>query len=664
MSTEISMQNKRRNARARVVAAFAGLGLMFGLLAMAAGYAFYDYNLRSFLASKGQEKQTALQLADAFIATYAETRTQFGSENSSVPATFRAHALERFNRGRDAANALRMTMVGFPGREIKIGPADPNMAETIRGFADSATPRAVSTVITVDGVPLMRTVHPSLASQQSCVDCHNRLQQDGPRWRLNDVMGAMVIDAPAGPFLRGNLIDAAAVALSVFMASIGGSVGIYLFIAFVRRERAKIESRAQAQLAGAMQNLSDGIAVFDKDDRLVMCNDAYRRMHAGLDDVLEPGTPLFDKDDRLVMCNDAYRRMHAGLDDVLAPGTPFEAMLRRSVERGRFAIGDEGVAGYIIRALAAHRHPDGAVDRQLANGRWEQLRTQILADGGRATVINDITAVKDREAQLRAAKEAAEAANRAKSEFLAKMSHELLTPLNAIIGFSDIIRDLMFGPEAIDRYVGCAADIHGSGQRLLDVINDIIEVARLEDGRAQLKNEEIDVAELVESCRRRLAPQASAAGIALRSETEIDMPRLRGDEQALNKIVMNLLSNAVKFTGKGGQVIATARRAAEGGLTIEIRDTGIGIVKEQLAHVFEPFQQADTSLSRAHQGTGLGLTICKKLVELQDGALAIASQVGKGTTATVRFPAQRVVQATAVGHPAPGGESDQARASA
>jgi len=278
------------------------------------------------------------------------------------------------------------------------------------------------------------------------------------------------------------------------------------------------------------------------------------------------------------------------------------------------------------------------VERRLNDGRWEQVREQRLNDGGLLLVILDITQEKAHEVALTQAKMSAEAADRAKSNFLAMMSHDLRTPLNAIIGFSDMMQSGMLGPVASLKYLEYARDIHRSGHILLGVINEILDLSKIEAGRYELYTEDIAVAAVVEECVSVLSVTVRQRDVKL-TFTTCHLLRVRADNRAFKKILLNLLSNAVKFTPPGGRVSLNATSASDHMIAFSVTDTGIGIAADDLDRIFEPFRRADASVARAYEGTGLGLAITKGLVELSGGRLSLESEVGIGTTVTVWLPA-------------------------
>lgn len=237
------------------------------------------------------------------------------------------------------------------------------------------------------------------------------------------------------------------------------------------------------------------------------------------------------------------------------------------------------------------------------------------------------------------ARRAAEDASRAKSDFLALMSHELRTPLNTVLGFAEMIRDRAWGTgaQAEERYVEYAGDIHAAGTHLLDVLNDVLDLAKIEAGRMCLSPEPIDAADLGQACLRLNSGQARASGVTVCFEVAPGTGALHADPRAAKQMVLNLLSNACKFTPRGGTVRLEIRDVP-GGAQVAVSDTGVGMTAEEIATALQRFRQVDNLLTRQHAGTGLGLPLVKGLVELHGGTLAIASIPGTGTTVTLTFP--------------------------
>ena len=242
----------------------------------------------------------------------------------------------------------------------------------------------------------------------------------------------------------------------------------------------------------------------------------------------------------------------------------------------------------------------------------------------------------------------ADTANHAKSEFLATMSHDLRTPLNAIIGFTEVMRSKMFGPLGDDRYDEYLGDIEKSGNVLLSLINDILDLSKIEAGRYQLNETEVDLAVFLENAIELASIQARENGIRLDLSITQGLPNLLCDERTLMQVVNNLLSNAVKFSHPNGRVVVAARRDGSGSLKVEFADQGIGMTPRDIEEVLKPFSQADSRKSRAHEGTGLGLPISQKFMELHGGNLEIESELDVGTTVTIRFPAARALAAPAM----------------
>jgi two-component system cell cycle sensor histidine kinase PleC len=371
---------------------------------------------------------------------------------------------------------------------------------------------------------------------------------------------------------------------------------------------------------------------------------------------------LWDAENRLVLCNSNFQELHQLPDEAVVAGTSYETI----VATGRKPL---------IRATVAHdSEPRGArtFEAQLEDGRWMHISERRTKDGGYVSVGTDITKIKQHEQKLiegekrqRATivdlrksqqtlerqtaeladlaekyaeeKTRAEEANAAKSKFLANMSHELRTPLNAIIGFSEIMESGMFGPLGADKYIEYSRDIRESGEYLLDVINDVLDMSKIEAGGIRLSPETVELDSLLADCIRVVSTRAGEKRLAVKAEVEPKI-HLSADRRALKQIALNLLSNAVKFTPDGGAVTVQGRLRA-GAVIIGIKDNGIGIPRQALQKLGRPFEQVESQLTKRHQGSGLGLAIAKSLVELHGGAMRIRSRLGRGTLVMVRLPA-------------------------
>ncbi|NTF31284.1 PAS domain-containing sensor histidine kinase [Rhizobium skierniewicense] len=376
---------------------------------------------------------------------------------------------------------------------------------------------------------------------------------------------------------------------------------------------------------------------------------------------------LWDKNDRLVMCNAHFQQAYGLPDSVLVAGTERSvvnaAACRPVVER---RVADPDQSGL-----------SRTTEVQLADARWLQINERRTRDGGLVSVGTNITLLKRHEERLRdsekrlmatigdlsssrhklerqktelsdanalyqAEKERAEAANIAKSEFLANMSHELRTPLNAILGFSEILLNEMFGPVGSPKYSEYARDIHDSGKHLLHVINDILDMSKIEAGHMQINCEKVDLAPLVEETLRLTAIQAAQKNISIQQRVCEDM-HMAVDRRAMKQIMLNLLSNAVKFTGEGGRV-ELRTHVHRNGLMLTIADTGIGIPGTAINKIGQPFEQVQSQYAKSQGGSGLGLAISRSLVKLHGGTMKIRSCVGKGTVVALMIPHAETVQ--------------------
>ncbi|MEJ6790230.1 ATP-binding protein [Brevundimonas sp. BR2-1] len=400
-------------------------------------------------------------------------------------------------------------------------------------------------------------------------------------------------------------------------------LGVALDTTEARRAKAQAQA-AESRLRDGIESVSDAFVLFDKQGRLILSNQAFQ---------------------------DAF-----GFEEGVVRRGAFKQDLNRIAALA--ITSDQPAAGGRV----------GAREIELNDGRWLQLVERFTSDGGSVVTAADITAIKRKEAERQRATERlhititeledreerlsllarkyevamtrAEAANQAKSEFLANMSHELRTPLNAINGFSEIMAGEMFGPLGDARYKGYAADILKSGQHLLSLINDILDMAKIEAGKLTLHYEAVSLKEVVEDATRLMRGKIQEAGLNLLVDAP-EMPEIDADYRGLKQVVLNLISNAVKFTPEGGDIVVALSREDDDRVRVAVTDTGIGIAEKDLERLARPFEQVEGQHSKTTQGTGLGLALTKSLIELHGGELTIASEPGRGTTVGFVLPIRR-----------------------
>ncbi len=300
-----------------------------------------------------------------------------------------------------------------------------------------------------------------------------------------------------------------------------------------------------------------------------------------------------------------------------------------------------GPIDYIDQSLSAVQRLNQELDTLVdeLEAKIDEKAYDLLIANQRLTT--EIEAKRFVEGELRLAKEVAESANQAKSEFLAQMSHELRTPLNAIIGFSEVIGFQMIGPVGNERYVEYANDIHQAGHSLLELLTDVLDIARIEAGALDLEETQVFLPKVLIFARNLFAKRADDAGIELAVQVPDYGPIVHGDARRIKQIVVNLVSNAVKFTRRGGRVTISAYVDQNEKIVMEVQDTGIGIGASEMERVFLPFSRSRNPTVRDIDGVGLGLPLCKELIELHGGTIELTSSPGSGTTARVIFPIER-----------------------
>ena len=407
----------------------------------------------------------------------------------------------------------------------------------------------------------------------------------------------------------------------------GGRVGIFSDVTALRA--------AETRLLDAIESINEGFALFDADLRYVQFNRRLLELYPNSAPAIEVGAKLED-------------------------------VLRYGAERGEYPeVTDQNEIDTFVRDWVNHfkRREPYVGEEMFADGRWVLISHRPTADGGFVSVRSDITAQKIREidleaaktqlegltesliattGDLRAARERAEEANRFKSNFLAQMTHELRTPLNAVIGFSDVIEQEIFGPVEPPRYREYAGLISKSGKHLLELINDVLDLSKIEAGRMELDLARLDPAALARDAAGLFGKMAADRGLVLECRVATPCRAMHGDERVTNQIIYNLLSNAVKFTPEGGRVDMEFVEVSDG-VDIVVRDTGIGMSASEVAKAMRPYGQIGSALVKNVEGTGLGLPLVKSLVELHGGTLEIDSVKGKGTRMTAHFPWQQAL---------------------
>ncbi|HEY0833218.1 MAG TPA: ATP-binding protein [Azospirillum sp.] len=503
----------------------------------------------------------------------------------------------------------------------------PNLAALV--LPEEGIPGLRVTLERTDGRLLMSSPHDPVRIGRHLPPAVGRLAADGAWALIADRSGAedggavvaamaqtfydgllMVAQMPEGDALAGwrerrrtILAASGGLALAFLLACAGGA--LYLR---ARERGAAALSQSKRLLDQALESMSEGFVVYGADRRLVVANRRYTELFPHLADLLTPGTP--------------FDRIAERAATVMLPNGTAE-------ERG----------AWVTWRLGAHRDQN-TFEQALPSGRVVQSTQADLPDGGLVSVHRDVTATKQAEERLAEAKEAAERANRMKSEFLSNISHELRTPLNAIIGFAQVLEQGDSGGTDALR-AEYARDIRVSGEHLLTIINDVLDMSKLEAGAMLLHESECDLGRLVIGASGILREQARSAGVTLRIDPPDGPLPVRADERLMRQVVLNLVSNAIKFTDAGGTVRVGAARGGAGDVRVTVADTGVGVEPDHLPKIFQPFYQADSTVSRRRGGTGLGLPISLAIMRMHQGWLDVASAPGQGTTAVATLPAQR-----------------------
>jgi signal transduction histidine kinase/DNA-binding response OmpR family regulator len=361
---------------------------------------------------------------------------------------------------------------------------------------------------------------------------------------------------------------------------------------------------------------------------------ARRRLTDALESISE-GFSLFDADDRMLLCNSRFRELYPGMADIYLPGLGFEQIVRTVAERRIVADAVTRPQEWVEERLARHRNPSGRFLQPQLDGRWIQISERKTQDGGTVGVFTDVTELKRREEEVAAARDQAMAATQAKSKFLAGMSHELRTPLNAIIGFTRLVMRRAKDTLPLKQYENLGK-ILVSAEHLLSLINTVLDLSKIEAGRIEVKLAEFPLEPLIDLCLTTVEPMVKAERVQLIKDVQGQLPALYTDQGKLKQILINLLSNAAKFTEAGS--ITLRERCIGERVELAVADTGCGIPKTALDLIFEEFRQIDSGVARTHTGTGLGLTISRRLTRMLGGDITVESEVGEGSTFTITIP--------------------------
>ncbi len=517
------------------------------------------------------------------------------------------------------------------GRDVIVGATAVQLGDELTVPLHRTLPGPLLQALAFECLAQGRTLHrsgwlPTLALAFFILIALER-QLSGRGWRR----GLFVLSG-AGVVLYGSALAIQAVTpFSLDLAPALATITALYLIGILREveehAQAALKHRAsdlqrRAMMQCVLQDSFDGIVITDAAGKIEMVNSAGCKMLGlrpegmvgKLIDLILPGSASLHAD--------ALAARHADPDQPLPQSTPVELRFTGPDQATKTI---EHLASCSLLHVTRRRKERGTPDHHVF------IHT-----------FRDISERKTAETKLRDAMQQALAANQTKTEFLANMSHELRTPLNAIIGFSEIIRDSLFEPVA-ERYRTYATDINNSGQRLLSVINDVLDIAKIETGNFEINDGDVDLAGVVAACRPIIDEQAKKSNIDLKMSLAPNLPLILGDPARLKQIILNLLSNAVKFTSEGGRVELSAALVEDGSLELRISDTGIGMKPEDVSSALEPFRQVESTFNRVYEGTGLGLSLALSLTRLHGGTLDIDSELGRGTTVRVRLPAARIL---------------------
>ncbi|MFD1624782.1 PAS domain-containing sensor histidine kinase [Azospirillum griseum] len=553
-------------------------------------------------------------------------------------------------RCRDSGRPGRATVALQAGDRVRIDDLDVRVTRAPARLSASSPPLLLleATADRAARQEMARLTEQLVALSYAYPDLRFELRRDGT---ILDFATASPteLNIPAERFLNGRaqevLPDPAGAQLDEALARLSAEEPV---VGFEFTLPAPSSNQSDATFEARLVALMDGdrvlCSVRNVSERVRAEREA-RQSHARLLDAIESvaeGFVLFDADDRLVLCNQRYQDLFSDCRDELTPGTRFEPLLRETSAHGLYHLSPEEAEAWVEQRLELHRKGGPAMEVQLSNGRWMRIEERRTSDGGTVGVRTDITDLKHRALELAAARDAAEQANRRKSDYVHHLSHELRTPLNAVMGFAQILRDEVMGPLTNPRYREAAAQIVTAGDYMLELINNLLDLARIEAGKMELYEEASDLTSLIDVTFAMMAARADAAEVALGCDVGADVPSLYGDPTMIRQMLTNLVGNALKFTPPGGRITVAAHRNGDGTLTLSVRDTGRGMTPEQIPLALTAFSQAHDRMTTDEVGTGLGLPLTCAQVALHGGRLDIDSAPGQGTTVRLTFPADRV----------------------
>jgi len=578
------------------------------LVSVGVGYGFYSSSLSWFKEHKTEEKVTALRLVEAFVENYSNLRSKLGAD-APVPATFRAHSIEIFNKGNGSAGDFRLRWVGREGRAIATPPADAQLSKTIESFAGVTNAAGASQFLTIDGQWMFRTVYPSYAKQQSCVDCHNKIQPD-QHWKLGDLMGAFAIDVPAGAFFKISAIQAAALgaAMLLVFGGVGAMIAILHYRQIGERETAQASLKeSEERFRDFAESASDWF--WEQDDKLRFTFVSRGSPDGGGDGVIGKTRAELVLEGR-----------HFGLPEELWQVHEQTLKERRPYANLRFQrMSADGKVHHISVSGRPIFDADGSFRGYRGTGR--DVTSEIAVE------LELASRVEERTAELRKAQSDLLRNERLSTlgQLTATVAHELRNPLSAI-------RNTVFAMKEAVQNAGLNLErplsrVERNIQRCDRIITDLLDFTRMRNLNCTKLEADAWLDEV-------LNEQRLPEGIAMKRELRAPAHRLSFDPERMRRVVINLIENAAQAMTDTTheRTISVSTRGGADGWELAIEDTGPGIPPDVLAKVFEPL------FSTKSFGTGLGLPTVRQIVEQHGGKVDIVSNPGKGTRVVVSLP--------------------------